>query len=143
MKDSFDNLCSFVRRQVELGKLGANSAQSYLTSIDRVFESATDVEKADVLGIDLDALFTRFRKNAGIQSNTIASYEGRVKAALNSFAKRNDAPGDEGAPRHMYPTMGTLTIPMRSGYVSIDGLPSDLTEAEARRVGAMIVAMAS
>jgi hypothetical protein len=143
MQANLDQLTAFVRRRAKLGKLGANSAQSYLTSIERVFDVATDAEKADVLGANLDILFERFRKHADLERNTMASYEGRVKAAINNYLKYVRT-GEEREPTdEVAGDASALIIPLRSGSVSISGLPNDLTEAEARKVAGVIMAMAS
>jgi len=142
MANDLDTLNHFIEQQAAQGKLSANTAQSYLSSISRVFEAATSAEKADVLGLDLDALFARFRdKNSGLGANTVASYEGRVRAAINSFDQQDRTGTAFDAPPHS--VMGTLAIPLRSGVVRIEGLPSDLTEAEANRIAKMVVAMAN
>lgn len=139
MNTDFETLVDFVGRQVVRGKLSPNTAQSYLSSLNRTFEVATDVERANVLAVDLEALFQRFRgANSALQDNTGASYEGRVRAAIKSFGDFVEKEAD-GVPM----TMGTLSIPLRAGVVRIDGLPSDLTPVEANRIAAMIVAMAN
>jgi len=141
MQTDLDTLTHFVGQQLIRGKLTPNTANSYYSSLGRVFESASDAEKANVFNIDLDTLFARFRKaNTDLGDNTAASYEGRVRAAINRFAEYAKTEGEaDGTPA----TMGTLAIPIRAGLVKIDGLPSDLTPAEASRIATMITAMAT
>ncbi|CDX45350.1 hypothetical protein MPLSOD_90084 [Mesorhizobium sp. SOD10] len=141
MQTDFDTLTNFVGQQLIRGKLTPNTANSYHSSLNRVFECATDAEKANVFNIDLHALFARFRQaNTDLGDSTAASYEGRVRAAIKSFAGFIAAEGKiSGTPA----TMGTLSIPIRAGLVKIDGLPSDLTAAEANRIATMIAAMAT
>jgi hypothetical protein len=140
MNPDLDTLLHFVGQQAIRGKLSRNTAQSYLSSIGRVFECATDPERANVLAMNHSDLFKRFRDmNSDLGSNTIASYEGRVRAAIQSF---QEAYGnrEEIAPKSR--ASGPLVIPLRSGSVRIEGLPDDLTEAEARKVAGVISAMA-
>jgi hypothetical protein len=106
-----------------------------------VFSEASAAEQADVVKLDLEDLFTRFRAaNTDLGDNTATSYEGRVRAAINQFSSFIGGGGGAGGEPT---TMGTLAIPLRTGVVRIDGLPSDLTPAEANRIATMIVAMAS
>jgi hypothetical protein len=141
MVTDLDTLEHFVGQQAIRGKLTPNTAQSYLSSIGRTFASATEAERANVLRVDLDGLFKRFRDdNSTLGADTLRSYEGRVRAALGTFAEfvKNEGKAD------ILPlTMGTLAIPLRTGVIKIDGLPSDLTPIEANRIAAMIVAMAN
>lgn len=140
MQTDFDTLTHFVGQQLIRGKLTPNTANSYYSSLNRVFESATDPEKANVFNIDLDTLFARFRNsNTDLGDTTAASYESRVRAAINRFAEYAKTEGMASGPA----TMGTLAIPIRAGLVKIDGLPSDLTPAEAARIATMITAMAT
>lgn len=138
MKTDLDALMTFVERQKAAGKLSSNTAQSYTSSIQRVFEVAKAAELGDVLAADLEALFGRFREtNRGLGENTLTSYEGRVRAAITKFRENVDGLGEQ------LPVQAPLSIPLRDSVVRIEGLPSDLTEAEARRIAAVIVAMAS
>jgi hypothetical protein len=141
MNSDLDTFIHFVGQQAIRGKLSRNTAQSYATSIGRVFESATESEKANVLAVDVEKLFERFRRaNADLGSNTIASYEGRVSAAIQSFQKAYGSPTEK-APKSL--ASGPLVIPLRSGAVRIEGLPDDLTEVEARKIAGVISAMAT
>lgn len=141
MQTDLDTLRHFIGQQLIRGKLTTNTANSYLSSIGRVFSAATAAEQANVIKLDLEDLFVRFRAaNTDLGDNTATSYEGRVRAAINQFSSFiAGGAGTGGEPT----TMGTLAIPLRAGVVRIDGLPSDLTPAEANRIATMIVAMAT
>ena len=140
MRTDLETLGEFIGQQLIRNKLTANTASSYASSVSRVFSIATDAEKANVLGVDLEDLYTRFRAaNNGLADKTAESYEGRVSAILKQFAEFVAKEGAGDGPT----VMGTLAIPLRTGVIKVDGLPSDLTVAEAARIAAMITAMAS
>ena len=140
MRTDLETLGDFIGQQLIRNKLTANTASSYASSVSRVFSIATDAEKANVLGVDLEDLYTRFRAaNNGLADKTAESYEGRVSAILKQFAEYVAKEGAGDGPT----VMGTLAIPLRTGVIKVDGLPSDLTVAEAARIAAMITAMAS
>lgn len=140
MRTDLETLGDFIGQQLIRNKLTTNTANSYASSVSRVFSIATDAEKANVLGVDIEDLYARFRAaNDGLADKTAESYEGRVSAILKQFAEFVAKEGAGGRST----IMGTLAIPLRTGVVKVDGLPSDLTVAEATRIAAMITAMAS
>lgn len=143
MDTNLDALNQSITLQANQGKLSPNTAQSYLSSVSRVFEVATALEKADVFAVDLDELFDRFRgENGALGANTIASYESRVRAAIGAFSQHELTASS--APIAITPTvLSALTIPIRTGVVRVEGLPSDLTQSEANRIAAVVIAMAS
>lgn len=57
MRTDLDTLTHFIGQQLIRGKLTANTASSYHSSLSRVFEGATDAEKANVFNIDFEDLF--------------------------------------------------------------------------------------
>ncbi|KQT01683.1 hypothetical protein ASG42_27140 [Rhizobium sp. Leaf391] len=140
MRTDLETLGDFIGQQLIRNKLTTNTANSYASSVSRVFSIATDAEKANVLGVNIEDLYVRFRAaNDGLANKTAESYEGRVSAILNQFAEFVAKEGAGGGST----IMGTLAIPLRTGVVKVDGIPSDLTVAEATRIAAMITAMAS
>ncbi|MEF2074793.1 hypothetical protein [Consotaella aegiceratis] len=140
MRTDLETLEAFIGQQLIRNKLTANTANSYASSVRQVFSIATDAEKANVLGVDIADLYARFRAaNDGLADKTAESYESRVRAILKQFAEFVSKEGADGGST----IMGTLAIPLRTGVVKVDGLPSDLTAAEATRIAAMITAMAS
>ncbi|MES0100520.1 hypothetical protein [Mesorhizobium sp. M0019] len=140
MRTDLNALEEFIGQQLIRNKLTANTANSYASSVSRVFSIATEGEKANVLNVDLESLYARFRAaNDGIADKTAESYEGRVSAIRKQFADFVSKESVGGGPT----IMGTLAIPVRTGVVKVEGLPSDLTAAEANRIAAMITAMAS
>ncbi|WP_429818440.1 hypothetical protein [Ensifer sp. B1-9] len=140
MRTDLETLGDFIGQQFIRNKLATNIAKSYASSVSRVFSIATAAEKATVLGVDIEDLYARFRAaNDRLADKTAESYEGRLSAILKQFAEFVAKEGAGGGPT----IMGTLAIPLRTGVVKVDGLPSDLTVAEATRIAAMITAMAN
>jgi hypothetical protein len=172
---SFDALTGFLDYGASKGLLNKATASAKKIAVERVFEVADDAEREDVRTVDIGHLMARFINLAGsgFRPESLASYQSRVKSAIEEFVawkqnpmgfrankrgsvkKKAKAPSVATKPTAVSPApavLGTiqpkpatlsLPIPIRADLtVQIDGIPFDLTKAEASKIANVVLAMA-
>lgn len=172
---SVEALVSFLEYAATKGLLNRSTASAKKIAVERVFEVADPNERADIRQADVGNIMARFINiaGAGFRPESLASYQSRVKSAIEDFvvwkqnpmgfrpSRRGAAKGGKSvaldkkstAPAPAPPVSsaaalkpGTLSlpIPIRSDLtVQIDGIPYDLTKAEATKIANVVLAMAT
>lgn len=154
---SREALIFFLKRQAETGVVPINTGLSRMASVRKVLSVLSDQEAADVTGLDIEAVMRRFIVRSEHQYSLASqvSYKSRLRSALEDFnsallqaareemtdAARRVAEAADPAPAA--PQCQSIQIPLARGWtVVVDRLPIDLTEAEAQRIGKVVLAYA-
>lgn len=150
-------LIYFLERQAKRGEVPMNTALSRMASVRKVLSVLSDQEAADVTGLDVEAVMRRFiaRSDHPYSLASQVSYKSRLRSALEDFTAavaRADQEGigeaarpagEEADPSPASPQCQSVQIPLSRGWtVVVDRLPIDLTEAEAQRIGKVVLAYA-
>jgi hypothetical protein len=104
----------------------------------------TNAEALDVTGLNLDAVFAKFRRQYGrdYEEVTLGAYEARIRASIAILEKRLGE-GSGKRPDVVMPKAPTvLPIPIRPDLtIEVLGLPFDLTSGEAKKIANVVLAM--
>ena len=157
------------------GLFNKSTAGAKKIAVERVFEIAEASESADIRTVDLSSLMARFINvsGSGFKPESLASYQSRVKSALEDFVswkqnpmgfrpskrgstKKSKTVQPKGAskivlhttevPSIGMPKIQTLSLPIaiRADLtIQINGIPFDLTKAEATKIANVVLAMGS
>ena len=150
-------LIHFLERQAKRGEVPMNTALSRMASVRKVLSVLSDQEAADVTDLDLEAVMRRFiaRSDHHYSLASQVSYKSRLRSALEDFTAaisraEHDGMGEasrraeeDANPATAAPQCQSVQIPLSRGWtVVVDRLPIDLTEAEAQRIGKVVLAYA-
>jgi hypothetical protein len=163
---------AFLRQGALAGVIRPATARSRKLAAEQLLEQLKSNERLDLRQLDVDELCTRFHKLQGstIRPETLQIYNERLKAGLRDFISWTDNPGDfvsiEGdhseaeqvaarddagrarareelalnpprSPHDIFP------VPIREDLVVyIQNVPLDLTPREARKIAAVVQALA-
>jgi hypothetical protein len=180
-KKSRESAIEFLDYLAQKGLMAHATVQARKAAVNAVLGILEEQEAQDVTSINLDDVMIRFGnlQGKGYTPQSLVTYKGRVKAALEDFASYVDNPlafkpniqvrerkqtsgkaspgatkNDSGSPAPGVPrpiiqavsgpmASSILPIPIRADLtIHIQGLPFDLTEAEAKKIANVIQAMA-
>ena len=178
---SLDELIGFLDYLADKGLVNKNTVVSRKAACNKMLAILGPGEAADLRGLDLDLVATRFGhlKGKGYTAQSLQVYKSRVGTALADFfrykenpanfkvgggsakgspkvkpkslAKASSPQADLGAVRSVPASAGgviaatiNFPVPLRPNcVVQINGLPVDLTKAEAAKIAAVVSAMIS
>ncbi len=166
-------LLSFLDYLSNKGLLNKNTAISRKASCNKMLGILGEDETADLRGIDLDQVETRFANLVGTKytPKSIRVYKSRVKTSLDDFFRYKENPanfkldkpngkkgsGPKGeAPAKLEvedysrsetamsaPRKIDIPVALRPGcIIQINGVPVDLSKAEAHKIANVIIAQA-
>jgi hypothetical protein len=160
---------SFLDWMSEKGLMAQGTASARKAAASKVLGILSEDEARDVTLLDIDDVMRRFTNLEGraYTPGSLTTYLSRVRSALDDFKlyldkplnfrpgvqprerRKQEAPKEaplaapvERREKEMSPTPNALSIPIRpSTTVVIQGLPYDLSEAEAAKIANVIRAM--
>jgi hypothetical protein len=153
---SLGGLTTFLDYLSSKGLMAKNTAAGRKAACGKVLGVLDPEEQSDVLNLDLDDAMTRFINLEGraYTPNSLNVYKSRVASSLSDFASYLQNPAafkpstaskksnGESAKRSG-PSANVFPIPIRADVVvRINGLPFDLTPAEAEKIASVVKAMA-
>lgn len=81
-------LRAFIEAKTETYEISPVSSGQMLTAVKKALEVEQDGDQVDVLALDLDELFERFRiKNSKLTDQSLAAYKSRFKRATTMYSK--------------------------------------------------------
>lgn len=180
---SLDELIGFLDYLADKGLVNKNTIVSRKAACNKMLAILDAGESADLRGIDLDLVATRFGhlKGKAYTAQSLQVYKSRVGTALADFFRYKENPANfkvggasakgspkvkpkpKGAAKNTSPQTEMIAartvhfsgtnvsastinfpVPLRSNcVVQINGLPVDLTKAEAAKIAAVVSAMIS
>jgi hypothetical protein len=171
-KRSRQDFMEFLDWISQKGLMSPNTISSRRAAASKVLAILDDEEAQDVTKLDVDDLMRRFgyKEGKNYTPGSLQTYASRLRSALDDFKvyvdepmnfrpgvqprerrkaePKRDAPATAGAPQPQAaaaaPPANALSIPIRPDKaILVQGLPYDLTEAEAAKIANVIRAMAS
>lgn len=163
-KDFFD----FLDWMSEKGLMAKNTVAARKAAATKVLGILHDDEVQDVTALNLDDVMRRFTnlEGRGYTPGSLTTYQSRLRSALDDFKvyldkplnfrpgvqprerrkadARKEAPSTapSGSRELSFPAPNALSIPLRpETTVVIQGLPYDLSEAEAAKIANIVRAM--
>jgi len=167
---SREALLAFLDQLGKTGRVRLTTAQSRKASASKVLNVLNQSEAEDVSSIDVDEVMSRFVEIHGQEygADSLASYKSRLRTALEQFRGHLANPVNSRSSNDIRDTLHqenrtgfadgstpegrrpiriineVLPIAIRADLtVYIQGLPFDLSEAEARKIGAVVTALAA
>lgn len=169
-KYSANALLKFLIFAAEKGMLKRATAENRRNASKRILDILEIEEKNDLRNIGVEKVFNRFQNLKGheISPSSLNIYKSRFKASLTDFLSWADNPSafktasatrsrkkdqEDGADRtgkstppkhHINVNDIAFPIPIREGVVvTISNIPNDLTEEEAKKIAAVVQALAT
>jgi hypothetical protein len=171
-KRSRQDFMAFLDWIAQKGLMAPNTISARKAAVNKVLAILDDDDAQDVTALDVDDLMRRFgyREGKNYTPGSLQTYGSRLRAALDDFKayvenpmsfrpgvqprerrkpepRRDSAPDETALPSpqtsHAAPPANALSIPIRPDKaILVQGLPYDLTEAEANKIANVIRAMA-
>lgn len=150
---TLDDLQLFLDKMKSDEVIAPTTVSARKAAIKKIFSHSTKDESENVLEVDISELASRLTDEIG--ASTLDTYKSRVQSTVDEFARyiadpdsynpqvlrRNRLAHGQGLDGQQ--KLGSAEILLRPDLiVSIKGLPFDLSESEAKKIGSVVLAMA-